>query len=175
MTARRFTAAAAVLLVALTQGESGAAKAVTLDGGKRTRATYTAVVTEATWTPSPERIGVEPLADDRELCTAGSCDITSIRLGVPPRSRHGRFVAKALFPRELIGSIGLYNSKGQAVLESGDFDFLMNCCDTTYTLTLSDARLAPGLYTLVVYDRGGLGSVQVTVDYIANPPDRTKA
>ncbi len=175
MTARRIAAAVAVC-AALVAPSAEARGTVSLDGYRRTKTSYSGTLSQpnASMTFHPER-GLTPTVQG---CNDGSCDQTQLRLTLPKRSIEGKLVVTVEAPHLLATSIGLYNTKGTELAYS---EMTSNsqgtvCCSGEppegYILTLKVARLKAGRYTLVVFDRGGVGAFTAKVEYKAHPPSR---
>lgn len=170
-------AAVAVALLCASAAPSSAGGTVTLDGVRRTHTSYKGEVTDsiAMSTQAPPVL-YDPVIDDCKA-SPGACDITSVRLTLPAGTSAGRFKVTVTMPRELNGHVGLFDREGQRVATA---DVLQNdpiCCTTdvmTWKASFTVARLAPGDYTLVVFDRGGMGTFTAELDYKAYPPDRQR-
>lgn len=151
---------------------SSAANTHTMDGKKRTTATYKATLTEALVPSTPPRslLSVTPELKD---CRPASCDLRDLRLVLPKGTSRGNFTATIVIPRQLVASVVLYNATGDVVAED-DTVSMVACCDfgTHYTFVVPYERLYTGRYTLAVMNRGGSGQFQGTIEWTAQPPDR---
>ena len=172
-------AAAAVALLCASATPSTAGGQVSLDGVRRTRTSYKGQVSDsiAMSTQAPPVV-YEPAIEDCNASPA-ACDITTVRLSLPEGTSAGRFKVTVTMPRELNGEVGLFDREGTRIA-TGDI-LLSNtesqCCSTspaTWKTSFMVARLSPGDYTLVVFDRGGMGSFTAELDYKAYPPDRKR-
>lgn len=174
----RRTAVVAVALLCALAAPSRASGTVQLDGLRRTHATYKATLTETA--VGTERINVspDPAIDD---CGKDSCDITAVVLRLPHGTSSGRFKATLTMPREFNGAIALFDREGQRVSQADIAssccgDSVIRCCDQVpsveWKVSFVVPRLAAGSYTVVVWDRGGVGEVKTDLDFRANPPDR---
>lgn len=149
---------------------------VALDGVRRTHAVVRGQVSEPAFVAS-ERL-VDPLDPTLKECGQTSCDLTLVTVTLPKGSTAGRFRATVTMPRALNGYAALYNREGERVakadlLESGE----PYCCDPeamypNWRATFIVSRLVAGTYTLVVFDRGGVGDFTADLDFRAYPPDR---
>ena len=179
MNVRRLAVAAAVALALLAPGAQAGGTS-SLDGQRRTHLTFIGTLTEPAVNADVDqvRVGVDP---DRSACTKASCDITSLRLVLPRGSSTGRFVVTVAAARELNVALYLYDADGEVVAQA-DVDSLSGyvppCCggalQTMYTRGFVKPRLPGGTYTLVLYNRGGVGNFTADVDFRAHPPDRPK-
>lgn len=171
---RRALAVTAVLLGLVASGQAGAAESYRLDGKRTTVRTYRATLTEtslpvrgATTVPPP----LDPVLED---CTPGACDLREFHLALPKGTTWGSLNATLVVPRTLAAAYVLYNAKGEYV-RSDDIVWLggLDCCtQADYTLEIDIDKLRGGRYTLAVVNRGGLGEVKATVQWLAHPPDR---
>jgi hypothetical protein len=176
---RRAVAAAAVA-VGLLAGSAAADSSVALDGRKRVRATFQGTVSNAAVAVGPDsvRIDADPTEPRPSDCVPGSCDTTKLRLTLPKGHSKGWFEVKVTAPRTLHLALAVLDAKNRTMQWTdpvGNGQVVGECCGTiptTYTLTLSKARMDPGTYSIVVYDRGGFGSFTGTVDFHALPKDR---
>ena len=173
MQPRRTTALAAALLCAFVT-PSHASQAVKLDGAKRTHVTIKANLTDPML--SNDRTIRGDLNPTLEDCTPASCDFTQVVVTGKP---DGRFKATLTMTRDLNGAIGLYDSHGN---RAGEADLTNSCCNdgpfsfneslTEWKVTFVAPRLRAGTYTLVIWDRGGIGEYVADLTYKVNPPVR---
>ena len=170
-------AAVATALACAFATPSAAGNTVALDGVRRTHATYKGQVTETAFAASAERLPLYPMEPAIEDCTTPeSCDITPVRLTLPKGTTAGRFKVTVTMPRELNGAVALFDAEGERVAKA---DLLENnesiCCTVdTWKASFVVTRMPAGHYTLVVFDRGGVGTFSVDLDYKALPPDRQR-
>ena len=170
-------AAVATALACAFATPSTAGGNVALDGVRRTHASFQAEVTDPAFTAGEGGIPADPEPSMQD-CSSTSCDITALRLTLPKDSSAGRFKVTVTMPRELNGAVALYNVEGERVAKA---DLLANnesiCCDLdeTWKVSFVVARLTPGTYTFVVYNRGGSGTFTADIDYKANRPDRRRS
>jgi len=173
---RRLAVVAAALACAVA-APSTAGGSMAMDGVRRTHAVYKGVVTSPALTLDANRVASYPVEPAIEDCgPPGSCDLTTLRLTLPKGTTAGRFRATITMPLELNGAVALFNAEGERVAQG---DVLSNgqtlCCDAPrWQVTLAVARLAPGQYTLVVFNHGGQGEFTADVDFKANRPDRQR-
>lgn len=178
MTVRQLAAVATALACALAT-PSTAGGEVVLDGARRTHATVRGEVTTPAFTIAgvPEIVEIDPTTTS---CTTTSCDFTDLRLTVPRGSSSGRFKVTLTMPRELNGSVALFNAKGERLAKA---DITQPnepmCCSgdelyPTWRISFVVTRLVPGTYQLVVFNRGGVGEFTADLEYKANPPDRQR-
>lgn len=169
-------AAVAIALSCAFATPSTAGGTVSLDGVRRTHAVVRGQVSEPAFVAS-ERL-VDPLEPTLKECGTSSCDLTFINVSLPKGSTAGRFRATVTMPRALNGYAALYNREGERVgkahiLEPGDS--FWNGTQGVYPnwqVTISVSRMVAGSYTLVVFDRGGVGDFTADLDFRAYPPDR---
>jgi len=171
-------AAVAVALLCASAAPSTAGGTVTLDGVRRTHTSYKGELTDSiAMSSQAPPVLYDPVIEDCEV-SPEACDITSVRLTLPRGTSSGRFKVTVTMPRELNGHVGLFDREGQRVATA---DVVTNtepiCCTAeagTWRAAFTVARLAPGDYTLVVFDRGGMGEFTAELDYKAYPPDRQR-
>jgi hypothetical protein len=175
VTVRRTVLVAAVVLGAFAP-DAGAKGSAALDGAKKVHVRYTGSL--STPAMSADTLRSDSLTPSRSDCTKDSCDTTSLRLTLPKGSVEGRFQVSVATGRNLNVMIGLYDARNRLV-SSADVSSKdsqpYSCCDTIgdgYAVVLRVARLRAGRYTVVVFDRGGLGDFTADVDYHAHPPNR---
>lgn len=169
-------AAVALALSCAFATPSTAGGTVSLDGVQRTRAVVRGEVSEPAFVAS-ERL-VDPLEPTRKECASTSCDVTVVHVSLPKGSTAGRFRVTVTMPRALNGYVALYNREGERIAKAD----IINpgdtfCCDPqamfpNWKATFVVSRMVAGTYTLVVFDRGGVGDFTADLDFRAYPPDR---
>ena len=170
----RLPVAAAAALGALLAPAARAGGTIVLDGTRKTHAAFSvSLSTMALGSPTSRS---DPLAPSTAECNPAACDTSKVRLTLPPGSVTGRFTVTATIGWTLNARLALYDAKGT---ERAAADIERNLSGyvipTAYVLTMQVARLPAGTYTLVVFDNGGAGSLAVSVDYQARPPERPRA
>jgi hypothetical protein len=185
MPARRTALVASLVLVALAPS-AHAAGTKPLDGKRRTHVRFSAHLDDPAFDVNSDRTRNDPLMPTRQDCSSpNSCDVTDLRLTLPPDTSGGVFTASLKVERTLNVYVVLYDSRGGVTksLQPVDPEHDDDCCDdyvrapgsdldTDYVVDFTIGRLRAGKYTLVVYDRGGTGAVTTDISFTALHPDR---